>query len=183
MWLIRRYWLAALLFTGFGGLLVWQLFLPGFIGIADTGDFARVTSWLCLAPIGARTDFTFFQPNYIWSARNFWESPYQSSETALGWLAVHLVGATHEGARFDIRWLSVLHVALCLAGFAALLAALRKQPRGVQAVVAAVPLLLLTDVCYTAILNSFYMDAAAFSSLILMAGVAVWISAGGRRAE
>ena len=57
--MIRRYWLAAVLFTGFGGLLAWQLFLPGFIGIADTNDFARVTGWLCLAPSGAPTTFTF----------------------------------------------------------------------------------------------------------------------------
>ena len=79
---------------GFGGLLAWQLFLPGFIGIADTNDFARVTGWLCLAPSGARTTFTFFQPEYTWSAHNFWASPYTSSETALGWLAIQLAGAT-----------------------------------------------------------------------------------------
>src|SRR5205823_9298439 len=52
------------------------------------------------------------------------------------------------------------------------------HPKGVQATVAAVPILVLTDVCYTSLLNSFYMDAAAFSSLLLMAGAAVWISAG-----
>ena len=174
--MIRRYWLAAVLFTGFGCLLAWQLFLPGFIGIADTNDFARVTGWLCLAPSGAPTTFTFFQPEYTWSAHNFWASPYTSSETALGWLAIQLAGATHEGAHFDIRWLAALHVALCLAGFAALLAALRGRPKLVQIAVAAVPLLLLTDVCYTAILNSFYMDTAAFCGLLLMAGTAVLIS-------
>ena len=175
--LIRRYWLSAVLFMGFGGLLAWQLFLPGFIGIADTNDFARVTGWLCLAPSGAPTTFTFFQPEYTWSARHFWASPYASSETALGWLAIQLAGATHEGAHFDIRWLAALHVTLCLAGFAALLAGLRERPKRVQAVIAAVPLLLLTDVCYTALLNSFYMDTAAFCGLLLMAGTAVWISA------
>ncbi len=175
--LIRRYWLSAVLFTGFGGLLAWQLFLPGFIGIADTGDFARVTGWFCLAPSAPPTHFTFFQPEYTWSAHSFWASPYTSSETALGWLAIQLAGATREGAHFDIRWLAALHVALCLAGFAALLAALREKSKRVQAVVAAVPLLLLTDVCYTALLNSFYMDAVAYCSLLLMAGAAAWISA------
>lgn len=175
---IRRYWLSALMFTGFGSLLAWQLFLTGFIGIADTNDFARVTGWLCLAPSGAPTRFTFFQPDYTWSAHNFWASPFMSSETALGWLAIHLAGATHEGAHFDIRWLAALHVTLCLAGFGAFLAAIREHPKLVQAVVAAVPLLLFTDVCYTALLNSFYMDTVAFCSLLLMAGTAVLITAG-----
>src|SRR5260370_38726301 len=175
---MRRYWLSAVLFAGFGGLLAWQLFLPGFIGIADTRDFARVTGWLCLAPSGAPTSFTFFQSEDTCSADNFLASSYTSSETALGWLVIQLAGATYEGAHFDIRWLAALHVTLCLAGFGALLAALREFPKYVQAVVAAVPLLLLTDVCYTALLNSFYMDTVAFCSLLLMTGTAVLISAG-----
>jgi hypothetical protein len=173
---IRRGWLSALLLTGFGALLAWQLFLPGFIGIADNGDFGKVAGWLCLAAKGGPATFVFFQPDYIWSSRNFWDSPYKSSETALGWLAIQLAGAAREGARFDIRWLAALHVVLCLAGFVALLAALRNRPKRVRIVVAAVPLLLLTDVCYTALLNSFYMDAVAFCSLLLMAGTAVWMS-------
>jgi hypothetical protein len=177
MRLTRRYWLSALLLTGFGGLMAAQLFLPGFIGIADTGDFGRVAGWLCLAPSGAPTPFAFFQPEYVWSGHNFWGSPYTSSETVLGWIAIHLAGATHEGARFDIRWLGLLHVALCLGGFTALLAALSNQSKAFQAIVGVVPVLLLTDVCYVALLNSFYMDAVAFCSLLLMVGAAVWISA------
>jgi hypothetical protein len=175
--LIRLHWLLAVLLVAFAGLLTWQLFLPGFIGLADGGDFARVTGWLCLAPRGQPTPFTYFQPEYVWASHNFWDSPYRSSEIVLGWLAIHIAGATHEGAGFDIRWLAALHVTLCLAGFAALLASLRNRPKPVQVVVGAVPLLLLTDVCYAAFLNSFFMDTVAFCSLLLMTGTAVWISA------
>jgi hypothetical protein len=181
--LVRQYWLSAALLAGLAGLLAWQLFLPGFIGIADTGDFGRVAGWLCLAPRDPPTHFTFFQPDWVWSAKNFWDSPYKSSETFLGWLAIQLVGANYERARFDIRWLAVLHVMLCLGGFAALLAALRNYPKRIQALVAAVPLLLLTDICYTSYLNSFYMDTVAFCSLVLMVGVAVRPARGGRAGE
>src|SRR5205814_1164720 len=79
-------------------------------------------------------------------------------------------------APFDIRWLAALHVTLCLAGFAAVLAALRKHTKPAQVVIAAAPILLLTDICYTSFLNSFYMDAVAFCALLLMAGAAIWIS-------
>ena len=42
------------------------------------------------------------------------------------------------------------------------------------------PAVIFTDVCYTAYLNSFYMDAAALSGLLLMTACAVWIASGER---
>jgi len=176
-WRIRQNWVSTVLLVMFAGILVWQLFLPGFIGIADSGDFPRVAGRLCLWPKATRVTFTYFQPDYVWSASRFWASPYHSSETVLGWLAIHLAGATHEGAHFDIRWLGAVHVVICLAGFAAFLAANRKHSKAAQVIIGAIPLLLLTDVCYAALLNSFYMDAAAFCGVVLMAGAAIWISA------
>ena len=154
-----------------------QVLLPGFIGIANNGDFGKVNGWLCLAPRGGERPFIHFQPDYVWSARNYWNSPYHSSESALAWLATRLAGATYEGAAFDIRWLGALHAALCLAAFALLLASLRDRGWRVQAASAALPLVAFTDVCYTAYLNSFYMDAAALGGLLLMTAAAVWMVA------
>jgi hypothetical protein len=155
--------------------LVVQVLLPGFIGIANNGDFGKVYAWLCLAPRGAETNFTYFQPDYVWSARNYWDSPYHSSERTLAYLATRMAGATHEGAAFDIRWLGALHAALFLAAFGILLAALGGRGWRVLAASAALPLIVFTDVCYTAYLNSFYMDAAALCGLLLMAAAALWM--------
>jgi hypothetical protein len=154
-----------------------QVLLPGFIGIANNGDFGKVYAWLCLAPRGAATNFIHFQPDYIRSARNYWNSPYHSSESTLAWVATRMARATHEGAAFDIRWLGAIHAALCLAAFGILLAALRGLGPRAQAASAALPLVVFTDVCYTAYLNSFYMDAAALGGLLLMAAAAVWMTA------
>lgn len=152
-----------------------QLLLPGFIGIANNGDFGKVYGWLCLAPRVAETNFIHFQPDYIWSARNYWNSPYHTSETALAWLATRFAGATHEGANFDVRWLGAVHAALCLVALGILLAALRGMSWRARAATASVTLLVFTDACYTAYLNSFYMDAAALVALLLMTAAAVWI--------
>ena len=165
------------MWTAGAACLAAQVLLPGFVGIANNGDFGKVCAWLCLAPRGAATNFTHFQPDYIRSARNYWNSPYHSSESALAWLATRFAGATHEGAAFDIRWLGALHAALCLAAFAILLAALRNRGWRVQAASAAIPLLAFTDICYTAYLNSFYMDAAALGALLVMSAAAVWMTA------
>lgn len=151
-----------------------QSLLPGFIGIANNGDFGKVYAWLCLAPRAPENSFTFFQPEYLWSAKNYWNSPYHSSESALAWLATRIAGATHEGSVFDIRCLGALHAALLLAAFAILLAALRTSRASTLSAV--LPLAIFTDICYTAYLNSFFMDTVALCALLVMAASAVWMT-------
>jgi len=155
-------WLAAAACVAF------QTLLPGFTGIANNGDFGKVYGWLCLAPRGPETNFAFVQSEYVWSARNYWNSPYHSSESLLAWLATRLAGATREGAIFDIRWLGGLHALLCLAALAVLLWTLRGRIAP-----ALLPVLIFTDVCYTAYFNSIYMDAASLCGLLLMVAGAV----------
>lgn len=150
-----------------------QLLLPGYIGIANNGDFGKVYAWLCLAPRGPETNFAYFQPDYVWSARNYWNSPYHSSESALAWTATRMAGATKERAGLNLRWLGAIHAALWLSALALLLARRRWTA-------ALAPAVIFTDVCYTAYLNSFYMDAAALSGLLLMTACAVWIASGER---
>ena len=52
-----------------------QLLLPGYIGIANNGDFGKVYGWLGLGPRGPETNFAYFQPDYVWAARNYWDGP------------------------------------------------------------------------------------------------------------
>ena len=154
--------------------------LPGFIGMANNGDFGKVTGYFCLIPRGAETNFIYFQPAYVWHARNFWDSPYHSSESALAWVATRLAGATKEGAGFDIRWMGAIHAALFLGALAVLMAGLRgtlrEMPRWAAAAMAVAPVLIFTDVLYAANLNSFFMDTAALCGLMLMTASAVWMA-------
>jgi hypothetical protein len=150
--------------------LAWQAFIPPFIGIANNGDFGKVAGHLSLGPVdGGASNFIYFQPDWVHAKRNEWHSPYVSSEMALTWTALHLSGATGEGAHFDIRWLGAVHAALFLLAFALVL---RWHP-----LVAIAAMIAFTDVCYVAYLNSFYMDTAALCGLLLLVGVACWIAA------
>jgi hypothetical protein len=171
---LKLHWLHTALLGLFAGLLAWELLLPGFIGLADNGDFGKVCAHLRLAA-ERPTNFVYVQPVVVRSERNYWESPYYSSETALAWLALHLSGAAHEGGRFHIRWMGAFHAALCTAALAFLLRALTGLPLWAQLTIAAFPVLIFTDACYAAYLNTFYMDAMALCSLLLMTGIAVWI--------
>jgi len=178
MGMVRRGWLAAALSLVFGGILAWQLLLPHFIGLANNADFGKVSGWLSLAPPDSwNSNFLYFQPDYIRSQRDYWRSPYYSSETVLAWLAVRLSRATTEGAHFDIRALGALHAALCIAAFWVMLVALGRAPVWRVCAAAGAAMVCFTDVCYTAYLNSFYMDAAALCGLLLLAASAAWIAA------
>jgi hypothetical protein len=174
---IRRRWPATALSVLFAALLAWQLLLPHFIGLANNGDFGKVAGWLALAPPDSWAgNFLYFEADYIRSQRNYWESPYYSSETVLAWLAARLSHATAEGAHFDIRALGAIHAALCTLAFVVLLVSLRRASAWGQCAVAGVAVLAFTDVCYVACLNSFYMDAAALAGLLLLVATAAWIA-------
>lgn len=158
-------WLAA------AACLVLQFWVPPFIGLADNADFGKVAGHLALAPVDlGASNFIYFQPNYLHTVHNYWDSPYESSETFLAWTALQISGAKGEGARFDIRYLGAVHAALWLAALALLL-----RQRRIAGVVAAI--LIFTDVCYASYLNTFYMDAAAMSGFLILCASACWIAA------
>ena len=92
-----REWPATALWVAAAVCVAVQVLLPGFIGIANNGDFGKVNAWLAIAPRGGETNFVYVQSDYVWSARSYWDSPYHSSESSLAWLATRIAGATHRG--------------------------------------------------------------------------------------
>src|ERR1039458_8174185 len=48
-----------------------QTLLPGFIGIANNGDFGKVYGWLCLAPRRTDTNFNYIQPDAFRAVRGY----------------------------------------------------------------------------------------------------------------
>src|SRR5438270_3357717 len=108
---LRRKWLEIVVCTIVTGILSVQLWLPGFIGLANNGDFGKITSWIGLAPAQGwpPSYFVFFDPEYVWSKPNVIRSGFLSSEVAFAYIAQQLAHATQEGAHFDIRVLGAVH--------------------------------------------------------------------------
>jgi hypothetical protein len=146
-------------FAIFAIVLALQLFVPPFAGLANNGDFPRVTGWLSIGPKdhGWPDNFLYFVSDYIRDAHYFWPSGVYSSELPLAWL----------GTRFglDIRCVGAVHASLFLA---AVWLALRR----LTLPAALVALIVFTDLGYTAYFNSFYMDTAALLGLLLMVALA-----------
>lgn len=155
--------------------LAWQLLIPGFVGMANNGDFARVAGRFCLqaAGRGGADNFIYFVPRYERSPEACWDA--QSPGTAT-WLA-GLAGAGVTSA-FDMRRLGTIYSVIFLVGFGALLAALRPLGSWKQGVLAAAALVMFGDVRNVAYFNSFFTDAPALAGLCLLVPGAMLRSTG-----
>lgn len=154
--------------------LIGQLFLPPFIGLASNGDFSKVTGRLSLGPKnGSADDFVYFTSDYVYSPKYHWESQVLSSELILARAATMLGRVFGAREEFDIRYLGAIHSILFLTAYGLLLVFLRPMIPAVRVAVSAAALWIFTDVAYLAYFNSFYSDAAALLGLLLLLALAL----------
>ena len=64
------------------GILAWKLLLPGFSGMADNGDFGKVSGRLCLASTEPERE-NFFHSSYVRSKANCFDAHLPASELAI----------------------------------------------------------------------------------------------------
>src|SRR5215467_6044892 len=76
-----------------------QLLIPPFIGLADNGDFPKITGRLSLGPSDGSPKFTYFVTDYVRAPQYYWKSETLSTELPLAWLATRL----GRWETFDIR--------------------------------------------------------------------------------
>ncbi|MDO8588743.1 MAG: hypothetical protein Q7T82_17070 [Armatimonadota bacterium] len=140
-------------------LLIYILFVPPMVGLANSGDFARMMDWFGLSyrgNTGPETQFLFVNRVFAWHPKV--EPHYPSS--ALLFLAAALPASPVLVGRglFDIRLLGVAYV----CGFLLALFLLTRYARTLslrsQLVLYAVTALVFLDVGYVAYFNSFYAE-------------------------
>jgi hypothetical protein len=161
------------------GILAWKLFLPGFIGMADNGDFGKVAGPLCLASAELERE-NFFNSLYVRSKANCFDAHVPSSERAIAWLASSLERTLGNPARFDIRWLGAIHALLFLGFYYSVLTLLRPLVRLARFTLSLLALWIFADIGLLAYFNSFYTDTAAALGGLAAAVLAVHLMAGKR---
>ena len=155
-------WQERLLLLLCAGILAWQLFLPGFIGMANNGDFGKVAGPLSIGGADHGADnFLFFQPQYVRGPDHYYIPKPPSSEIALAWLASTAQKAVGDPVRFDIRWLGAVHALIFLGFYYTVLVVLRPYGTAWRLALSLAALWIFADVGTLAYFNSFYMDAAA----------------------
>ncbi len=154
-------------------LLAAQLLVPGFVGLADNGDFVKVMAPAGLAYADSAEDrhFKFAPSEFAFAPARPDPGGYHTSETLLAGAAARI--AKGLGARdFDIRALGALHAALLVTALALLILACGDLHPAARWTAAALLAFVFTDVAYAAPLNSLYGQAASLVFLMLAAGVA-----------
>src|ERR1022692_3712169 len=122
----NRAWLEGLSLLLCAAILIWQLLLPGFIGMADNGDFAKVAGRFCLADADRETEkFIYFQPDFVRGPASCYNPHIPSSEFVPARMAATLVRTLGNKTHFDIRWLGGLHALIFIGVYYLLLLLLR----------------------------------------------------------
>lgn len=175
----RLAWLALAIAALFFG---WRLFAWPPIGIADNGDFPKITGPLWIGPAAGRAaaeDHRFFVVDYVRSTDFIWNSGVSSSEEAYAWCAFHISRLFQRGNAFDIRWEGALHLAVLLFALFWTISALGRLGPRTQIAAAAAAIFIFGDAAYLAYCNTFYMDAAGFTAIALMTAAATDIAVRG----
>ena len=179
---LRAWWSVALLVTA-AAILGHQLFFPPIIGLADNGDYSRVTDHLRLAPVAGvapedryfRYVFREYRTGAPGGRRNV------SSEILLAAIAFGLSRPFSPAGAFDLRWMGAVHALALLFAAALFWRSARKIGAGAAIAAGAFAVFAFTDVGYVAPLDSFYTQAASLVFLFWAAAFAAIVLSEGRR--
>ena len=152
------------------------LFVPPIVGIADQGDYSRITWNVGLEPPANQP----YEDTYVCWLNSGWRAvpvrPLRVFSTAEFPIraAILLHKITGKAADLDIRLVSAVYLAI-LGGLALwILKATRKLPGPAYVVIAGGLALVCTNSPYLAYFNSFYSEPAALLGVLAFAAAALW---------
>lgn len=151
-------------------ILVFQVLAPPAIGLADNGDFAKITRGFGLYPPVedlSESAFRYIHLQYDLRPQSHIGTGFHSSEALLIRAALLLNRVVSRAGVFDLRAMGVVHAALFLLALALLIELLGGERVWLRIALPAVAVFVFCDVTFSASYNSFYLDAGAFVFLML----------------
>ncbi len=160
----RSEWLALLLAAA---AIITQSFVPPIVGLANNGDFAKITGQFDVGnPSDARDVVRFATTKYVVDPDHY-ESRFYSSELLLFVAALGLNSVFGRPEVIDLRLMGVVHALVLLLAFYLFLPLVRGFRPALRFALVFLVLVVFMDVMYVSYLNSFYMDTAALLFLLL----------------
>jgi hypothetical protein len=144
----------------------YQLFVPPSIGLANNGDFGKVTGLFGFdSPPG--DTYSYIDLKYRFESRYHYNSGFYSSETLLVPVALVLNNIFSKDGSFDLRWMGLVHGSLFIFAVYLLQSLLAEMGRRRRVFLWTSVTIVFGDAMYASYFNSFYMDAAAYVFLML----------------
>jgi hypothetical protein len=159
-----------------GAILVFQLFVPPIVGIADNYDYGRILGRFGLMPqVSTREDryFGWLVRKYDLDPQKVFPYGPSSSQTLLVSLAIRADRLVTHGSTIDIRAVGAVNAFCYLVCLALIAAAGRRLPAVSYVALLALLVLAGTDVAYVSFFNSFYSEPAALIGLAGSIGFAL----------
>jgi hypothetical protein len=159
-----------------GAILVYQLFIPPIVGLADQGDFIRTIGRFGYGPRHhGSLEYAYVEPEYIPDPHyrdRYWEQA--NSEYLFVAAALLLNKVVSKDGTLDITVAGFVHAIAFLAAFARLLWVLRDHRARALLWIGA--LVALTDAGYAIYWNSFYAEPASCIFFLLLLAESVEIA-------
>jgi hypothetical protein len=147
-------------------ILVYQLFMPPRVGLANNGDFSKIAGAFNIgAP--SEDEYAYADLKYRVDPKYHWSSRFYSSETLVAIAGIVLNRITGDPNSFDLRWMGLLHGFLFIFGLVQLRPLLSGGSLLFQTLASAAVVFLFCDYMYTSYFNTLYMDSSAYVFLLL----------------
>ncbi len=160
----------------------YQILLPPVVGLANSGDFSKVTGVFDLTgPI--EDENAWAAARYEFNPEKHYWAGFYSSEHLVMAAAVAANTLLSKDGYFDLRAIGLVHGALFLLALYLLSTLLDDAPRALRLSTYGAALFCFTDVMYVSYLNSFYMDVAAWLFLSIAAMLYLRLLRWGRPAD
>lgn len=166
-------WVAGVAWGFFLAVAVGQLFFAPFLGIANNGDYSKVSGYYRLAPVvgWGVGESEFYLTEYEFAERHGYESGLTSSEHVFVWPAVQLSRMFRGKEQFSLLAVAVVKLVFLAGCGGAILLWLAARGNWLGVVLVTLWLADGSTLCY---LPGFYMDAAAMLFAVGLAASCLW---------
>ena len=148
-------------------LLVWQLFIPPALSVANDHDFEKILGHICYAPVETNQtpffDYAVF--HYAYDADSCIDWPMRSTNEAAFAVGWWLNGIFHSRTDFDLRYMGIVYGLMFFAGFVTMQRALRRAPLKLSVVAQAAWIVVFCNAVYVPMFNTLYFDALSLATM------------------
>jgi hypothetical protein len=148
-------------------LVVWQLFVPPVLSVANDHDFEKILGHLCLGPVAtsgpAYFDFTVLR--FTYDADSCIDWPMRTTNDLVFRAALGLDRLFYSKTDFDLRFMGIVYGAIFVAGFLTLQRALRQLPLALSIAAQAAWTIVTCNAVYIPLFNTLYFDAMSIATL------------------